>query len=224
MDRTSIPTRRAPRARTVLAGAGALAVLAAAATLAPAGAALAGPWVIDCPTGCLLQPDVDGDGNPLPVTQFGDDYTVPPDGRTYEWTFRLRSDDPAATVFLDFPNETFGNLFFGGGGQGADPNPPFLFQENVAPLLTTIMVRTGANYFHCTPATPIGQLCGETFDIFGNATRLTLNSSLPATLFTSATMLPEPAAWTLLIAGFGAAGARLRRSRRPALPPPPHAS
>jgi hypothetical protein len=215
MGRVSILAHLAARVRAILAGAGALAALAAAATLAPA-AASAAPWVINCPSGCLLQPDVDGDGNPLPFTQFGDDYTVPADGRTWLWTFRLVSDDPNATVVLDDPNQVDGTRFLGGGGQEFF-FPTFTFDQHVAPRLTTIVVGTGKDFYNCTPSTPVGQVCGETLEVFGNGTDLRLNSSLPATLYTSAVMVPEPAAWTLMIAGLGAAGAMLRRARRAAV-------
>jgi hypothetical protein len=187
----------------------ALAALAAAALLAPA-AATAAPWVINCPTGCLLTPD---DTTGYPFTAFGDDYTVPADGRTWLWTFRLVSDDPNATVVLDDPNQVDGTLFLGGGGQTFF-TPAFVFNQTVAPLLTTIEVSTGMNYYHCTSSTPPGQVCGQTIEVFGNGTSLRLYSADEATLYTSAVMLPEPGAWTLLIAGFGAAGAMIRRARR----------
>jgi hypothetical protein len=203
------PLHRSPharRSRRRLPGLAALA--AAAALLAPAAANASGPWLIDCPTGCVLTPDENAS-----FTIFQDDYTVPDDGHSYLWTFKLVSDDPAATVFLDTPNETDGTTFYGGGGQSFF-TPPFVFDEHVAPHLTTITVQTGKSFYNCTPATPVGQVCGKRYDIFGNASALVLHSQVPATFYTSAVMVPEPDAWTLMIAGFGAVGAMLRGGRR----------
>jgi hypothetical protein len=199
----SQPARRARERPPGLA-----ALAAAAAILAPA-AATAAPWVLDCPTGCLLTPD-----EAAPFTVFNDDYTVPADGLTHLWTFRLVSDDPDATVRLGDPNEVFTIRHFGGGGTDDVPFAPFVFDQHIAPLLTTISVRTRQDYNHCTPSTPLGQLCGETFNVWGNSSGLILYSQVPAVFYTSDSIVPEPGAWTLMIAGFGAAGARLRRRGR----------
>jgi len=190
-----------------------LSVLAAAAMFAPAGAAAA-PWEIACPTGCTLTPDVDDDGAAVPVTSYWDDYTVPADGHTYAWRFRLESPDPNARVVLDHPSQVEWDRYYGGGGVDVFGEPPFRFDETVTPHLTTILVSTVADFFDCSPSTQVGRLCGRDSRVWGNGTSLTLFSTSPATLFTSALAVPEPAVWALMIAGLGVVGGALRREQR----------
>lgn len=185
-------------------------VVFAALTLAatPALAAF-GPT---CPTGgCVYDPLEEtfyGTG------VFGFDYTVPPSGVSYLWAIDYTSRDPAATLFLTDPNETdvvytvrTGTGFF----TIVDLNPKYRFAETVKPGRTTIAVRAPRQFDFCATPGPVGQTCAADVQIFGNGTELIATGGAPIFVTFSESVVPEPSAWTLLVAGFGLVGWRLWR-------------
>jgi PEP-CTERM motif len=185
------------------------------AALAAALSALASPAAaIICPYGCYVQ------------SAFYVDYTVPDDGLTYRWDVYTDSTDPSITVRLAHPNETFTTEQIAN-GDGTFQNvmteffAPYSWQElSVEPNHSSYLVSAPAGFNDCNPSTPAGQLCGVTYNVWGNgdpllitASNAVMNGPLVHISF-AVSLVPEPESWALIILGFGAAGAMLRRMRR----------
>jgi hypothetical protein len=161
---------------------------------------------IGCADGCVVDPD---------YWPLGVDYTVPADGHTYLWSFRIESDDPAAYVTLGSPNQVdhFTN-FYGGDFAFGSYDFPYRFDQVVAPHLTTITVWAPLAYDNCASPGPFGAICGEAFNVWGNGTQLNYFGEGVATLYVSVTSVPEAATWAMLIIGFGLVGTVLRMRTR----------
>ena len=104
--------------------------------------------------------------------------------------------DPGTTItlFLFLPGGTFAQPLFAGGNFVAGTNFSF---TSIAPQCTGVAVCTQNN---------VGRTRGAT--IFGPV-RTTVSFDVPV-----AAAVPEPASWAMMIAGFGAIGAAMRRRRR----------
>lgn len=173
-----------------------------------AGAAFAGP-----PDPCVL-PCVIDTGDYLEA-----DYTVPSDGKTYRWDIFYETDDPAGYVTLDAPSQVEAFLLRSLGG-GATQIEFSLDVDYVFTQLTTSFgvvsyrMRAPADFDNCTAATPAGEICGATYNVFGNGTRIHAFGGSPVTLVgITSTEVPEPGAWGLMILGFGGVGSMVRRRR-----------
>jgi len=161
-----------------------------------------------CAAGCVT------DQGSLP---FGVDYTVPSDGRTYRWDLWTDSLNPAVTINLSSPNEEFALIKVSNGDGTFHQDftaANWIWQETIDPGHTTIFTRSlDADYDHCSNASPLGDACAASHNVWGNGAQLTVSSRAPVTVFFSQTVVPEPAAWTMLILGFFGLGATVRRRR-----------
>lgn len=164
--------------------------------------AQAGPF--NCQNGCDY---------PIDLGPFFVDYSLPSDAITYVWTFRLEADDPNTTVSLAPPNQAdHTTRYFGGGSTFTSRDFPFRYEQVITPLLTTITVWAPKSYNNCASGGPIGEICAEKFDVWGNGAYLYFNTTSDTVrLFSSITAVPEPATWAMMISGFGLAGAAMRR-------------
>jgi len=169
-----------------------------------AGLPTAASATFDC-SECVFDPGVQ--------QSYDYDYVVPPDGRTYRWTIAFTSVDPAATIRLAEPNQTEVFLDYRDGRFEYDPNPIFRFDQTLAPGLTTIFVRAPRQFDNCDQPGPDTSPCRATVHIWGNGTMLTVTGNAPIFAAFGESLVPEPAGWLLIIAGFGAAGIALRARR-----------
>jgi hypothetical protein len=142
------------------------------------------------------------------------DYTVPSDGRTYRWTIMSTSSDPTATIRLAEPNQTEVLYDYRDGSFIYDGSPSYRFDQTVTPGLTTILVRAPRSFDLCDEPGSMTDPCRAVVHIWGNGTFLTVAGSAPITATFSESVVPEPASWTLMISGFGVAGAAMRYRRR----------
>jgi hypothetical protein len=180
--------------------------LGAVATLAVAGPA--GATIFACAAGC----PVTGGG-----FSFNADYTVPTNGQAYRWD--LWTDTPGVTITLTAPNEVF-DADIVSNGNGTFHNDSFLlpttftWNEIQGPSHTTIYTQgLRSNFNHCSSASPTGEICGASFNVWGNGSHLLLNTQSTVTIFFSQTPAPEPATWALMLTGFFGLGSMLRRRR-----------
>jgi hypothetical protein len=194
-----------------------LSIACAVAALSLAGAARVQAWPLN--THYIINPNIDGPFYPY-------DYTLPDDGGLYEWVFAFISPDPNATLFVSPPNQinvftsynTSGGLVqtFGGTIIGVYSFEGMTFTETETPGLTKIIYQAPLSYDNCA-VSPISATvpCGVEFQVWGNGSFFEDNSTAPVTGTAIFQALPEPAAWTLMLVGFGGLGAALRRRRMP---------
>jgi hypothetical protein len=153
----------------------------------------------------------------LPSGYYSADYTVPSDGKTYSWDFFIQSDDPDATIRLRAPNEVFGAgeiVTATGPFEPVFLMPAYTFYEVKSPGRVSYIVSAQQGFDHCDDPGPVGSLCRASYYVWGNGTTLEVFSKAPVTVHLSVSAVPEPSAWALMIAGFGACGVMLRRQRR----------
>jgi hypothetical protein len=150
---------------------------------------------------------------------FDVDYTVPPDGRLYRWDIWSDSAHPDVLINLPSPNETFDTEVVSN-GDGTFHNDAFLlstgftWSEVQAPGHTTIYTQSlGTNFNRCSGASSAGEICGASFNVWGNGVSLTVNSPERVGIFFSETAIPEPATWAMMLTGFFGLGLVLRRRR-----------
>jgi hypothetical protein len=220
-----------PSKRFSFVTASALAIAVSTMWFAPASALS----ITSCDGGCNFSPTPPGDF-------YTTDYTVPPDGKSWRWEFTLQSVDTNATMFVNKPNEIFSVVKYQnsdgspaqmfGGFHTLSVNIPskialnqedtnyiaslhYNFAEHVLPHYTWIDVNAPANFDHCGDPAYANRICGGNFNIWGNSTGLTFNSTAPGKVFFSSYLLaaPEPAAWALMIGGMFGVGAVLRGQR-----------
>lgn len=160
--------------------------------------------------GCLFDPE---------FGPFRQDYSLPTDGHTYQWDFRIESEDPEATLSLGRTNQidiyawqklSDGRVI----GAPVDWDFSWVMIRTAKPGLVSYEVRAPASYNDCDKPDAIGHICGVQYNFWGNGTPLTISSTAPMRVFFSVTAIPEPSTWALMIAGFGACGVMLRRQRR----------
>lgn len=157
----------------------------------------------------------------------GVDYTIPSDGVTYRWDFFTDSAHPNAIITLGGPNDVYstGRVSNGDGTTHIDfntPAPNYVWNASYAPGHTTIFVGADPSFNNCSGATPAGVLCGVSNFVFGDSAPLsvdvkdvvTITFSAASVSGFSATAIPEPAAWALMLAGVFGVGAALRQRRR----------
>lgn len=142
-------------------------------------------------------------------------YTIPPDGRTWRWTFTYSDAAPGAIVRLSDPNQTDVNLTIRT-ADGFDylyvPNPLFRFEETLVPgVRSSYLVKAPRAFDVCATPGPIGQICARDVQIWGNAAFLVNASSDPVTVTVSQALVPEPASWAMLLTGFALIGTAARR-------------
>lgn len=150
---------------------------------------------------------------------LGVDYTIPSDGRIYRWDLWADSAHPTALITLGSPNDVFavGRVSNGDGTTHLDlalPDPAYLWNAVYAPGHTTIFVEAPASFNSCSGATSAGVLCAVSNNVWGDAASLGVNVHDVVNISFSATAIPEPAAWLLMIAGVFGVGGVLRRRRR----------
>jgi hypothetical protein len=162
-----------------------------------------------CGGGCLTDP-------------FGTlivDYTVPADGQSYRWDLWSDSSHPNVLINLGSPNDAFDvDTVSNGGGvfhtTGFLLGAPFTWNEVQDPGHTTIFARSlNSNFNHCSSASPAGDVCAASFNIFGDSVTLSVNTQDSVRIFFAGVVVPEPATWTMTIAGFFGLGMVLRRRR-----------
>ena len=149
----------------------------------------------------------------------GVNYTVPSDGLTYRWDFFTDSAHPNAIITLGGPNDIFAiDKISNGDGTTHNAfsatNPNFMWNAIYAPGHTTIFVEADPSFNNCSGAIPAGALCGRTNNVFGDSAALGVNVQDIVTITFSATAVPEPAAWALMLTGVFGIGAVLRQRRR----------
>ncbi|MFD1610848.1 PEPxxWA-CTERM sorting domain-containing protein [Sphingomonas tabacisoli] len=184
------------------------AVLAAVFACAPAGAAISGSG---CTNGCSF--------NTSDFEYFSS--TLPPDGQTHIYTYRLQSSDPGLTMGIGRPNQAEGVVFHKTvDGYTSDfiQTSDYTFKTFTAPLLTKIVFQAPKNYFDCAnPALAVGSVCGTSFYYWHNDTFVSWsNRNVDVTLFFSEQLfapVPEPATWAMMLIGFGVAAGAVRRRR-----------
>jgi hypothetical protein len=148
---------------------------------------------------------------------FGVDYTVPADGRRYQWDLWADASHPTAIITLAAPNEVF-EVYGISNGDGTASSETFfstsnfIWNEVKMPGHTEIQVWASVNFDFC-PNTRAGSVCSRSNNVWGNAAGLTTGVSNAITITFAQTPVPEPATWSLLIGGFGALGWALRRRR-----------
>lgn len=142
------------------------------------------------------------------------DYTVPTDGHTYKWIFDVTSTDPNASVFLSHPTQVEGFLV-SPNGAGFDYTFTsafsYTFKETVKPGQTSILVKGPQDFNNCTSGSPLGQVCGAFYNVWGNGTYLELNATSPVTIAFTALAVPEPETWAMMIVGMGMIGMAKRK-------------
>ena len=150
------------------------------------------------------------------------DYTVPSDGQEYRWDLYTDASHPTATITLDAPNNTFSIVDTSNGNGTVSQSftsPDFTFNELVAPGHTTITVWSAPNFNDCASNPAKGTICSVDNSVLGNSAGLKVNVSAPVTITFASNPIPEPAAWSLMIAGFLGIGWALRRRRSARLRP-----
>ena len=138
----------------------------------------------------------------------------------------MDSTDPSITVRLAPPNETFTSEYISNGdgtihGLVTDFSAPYTWQElSVEPDHSSYLVSAPAGFDNCDASIPAGQVCARQYNVWGNAATLFVSASSAVWngpligIQITESLVPEPQSWALMIAGFGAAGAMLRRVRR----------
>lgn len=175
----------------------------------------------------ILYDDYCGGGefyyDPQSCTQYSVEYTVPSDGTEVKWTFWVDNDDPTTQLSLASPNQVdyYRTYRLAGGELYSEFGPvdkPYKFEPSLEAGFLTVRARGPKAWDICDDASVIG-LCAVQYNIFGNSAVLSISSGSPGPLRWSVTAVnvPEPATWALLILGFGATGAVLRRRRRSAM-------
>ncbi len=92
--------------------------------------------------------------------------------------------------------------------------PPL--RATLADNLLKFVVQLPPGYNNCTPTFTVAGDCAESFSLFNANWDIFVNTSGPVTFTfydTDPSLVPEPATWALLIGGFAATGAMLRRRR-----------
>lgn len=144
------------------------------------------------------------------------DYTITPSGLTYRWDFRAvpETGSEPITVRLSPPSQLDGVGYTFGGDLVMLP-VNLIWRELVTPTLTSYFIKTPADFDRCSQGGPADELCSATYTLWGNGTFLygQTDYSGPFTLYFSESVVPEPATWAMMIAGFGLVGAATRRSR-----------
>jgi hypothetical protein len=150
---------------------------------------------------------------------FNVDYTVPPDGQLYRWDLWTDTDHPDLLINVPHPNETFDTETVSNGdgtfyNDGFLLSPGYTWSETQAPGHTTIYAHNlGSNFNTCSAASPAGEICAASFNVWGNGTSVTVNSAQMVEIFFSQTAIPEPATWAMMLTGFFGLGGVLRRRR-----------
>jgi hypothetical protein len=182
-----------------------VAFLAAAlgAALLPA-AALAGPIVeancnsVASPAGCLFEGNINNNPNPLNANSY----------KNAEALYNLFNDthpsaNPDITLNFLFDTDITGGLITGGGTSSGTWSLPGYTVDFVAVK--------AADFFVLYQITPASSGSWNTFDIPYTNNPHDVSHLL---FFGQANGVPEPAAWGMMIGGFGFAGAALRTRRR----------
>jgi len=182
-----------------------VAFLAAAlgAALLPA-AALAGPIVeancnsVASPAGCLFQGNINDNPNASNPNSY----------KNAEALYNLFNDthpsaNPDITLNFLFSTSITGGLITGAGTSSGTWSLPGYLVDFVA-------VKAG-NYFVLYQITPASSGSWDTLDIPYNNMPLNLSHMV---FFGQESAVPEPAAWGMMIGGFGLAGAAMRRRKK----------
>ncbi len=184
-----------------------VAFLAAAlgAAFLPA-AALAGPIVeancnsVASPAGCLFEGNINNNPNPLNANSY----------KNAEALYNLFNDthpsaNPDITLNFLFSTDITGGLITGAGTASGTWSLPGYLVDFVAVK--------AANNFLLYQISPASSGSWNTFDIPYNNNPHALSHMM---FFGQANPVPEPAAWGMMIGGFGLAGAAMRTRRRKA--------
>jgi len=186
-----------------------------ALALAAAASSASALTLNSCAAGCMTSGGI----------LFDLDYTVPADGKVYRWD--LWTSDPSVTALLYSPNQVDGFNFIsnGDGTSHLDLNgfaPPFTFDFAAGPDgHSYYTVSAPAQFDHCGPSSPAGEVCRNVIEVFGNGGSLKLDvggqpwrpGDPEVKVFFAQSLVPEPQSWALAVLGFGALGVALRRRR-----------
>lgn len=144
------------------------------------------------------------------------DFTLPADGFTHVNFYKADSDHPDVLIHWSGPNETFTtNIVSNGNGTTHNVfvgDVPYSFSGDEQPGYSIYRYLIPASFNVCDASTPAGVVCGKTFNVWGNGTAfLGVNTTDRVGIFMSGGIVPEPAAWALMITGLFGVGAALRR-------------
>jgi hypothetical protein len=147
------------------------------------------------------------------------DFTLAPgsSGRIDLW---IESDDPEATVYVNYPNEVFGvGTYVSGGVFDYNVGSPadLSWDEQVSPHHTVITYATSPGFDFCDalldPADFTG-FCSSSPNYWGNSDYVSVSSTASMHVFNGPPpSVPEPISWGLLLIGFFGLGEAVRRKR-----------
>lgn len=140
------------------------------------------------------------------------------------WKYNYSIFDPSLSPGIDFGNESTGGDgcsygFAPSGCEGTYSGTPARFVSNFSGSSNHIeyLVTVPQGYDNCNPSN-YGQVCAEHWNVYHIPDAidgiLVADKPVSYTLrFDNLSAVPEPANWAMMIVGFGAVGAALRRSR-----------
>jgi hypothetical protein len=166
----------------------------------------------DTPTGCLIP--LPEDANDLNI---GFDWTIPDDGVTYKWTFTI--DQAGATVFVPGANqvEYFRSRKTATGTDDTYASDNFAYRfdrvHNEGSNVTSYFVHAPKGIPYSCDTAAIGETCFLYYRVWNNGQPYSWSGTEgPFKMRISVQAVPEPAAWAMMIAGFGLLGMWVRRS------------